>query len=95
MSSLTPASEAETARGKIFGDVAAWAGNVSTSVAIVFVNKLLMQTFGCHFSTTLVSVSMRTATSQPHTADCALLVWRGATPPPLLWRMSQCVSSTV
>lgn len=41
-------------RAKLLSDIGAWAGNVSTSVFIVFINKLLMQTFGYHFATTLV-----------------------------------------
>lgn len=35
--------------GQLAGDVAAWAGNVSTSVAIVFVNKVLMNASGYGF----------------------------------------------
>ena len=35
--------------GQLAGDVAAWAGNVSTSVAIVFVNKILMNASGYGF----------------------------------------------
>lgn len=56
MGSGAPAvSEVEAARSKMLADIGAWAGNVSTSVFIVFVNKLLMKTFGYHFATTLVS----------------------------------------
>lgn len=46
--------EVDAVRTKLLADAAAWAGNVSTSVAIVFVNKLLMNVFHCHFATTLV-----------------------------------------
>lgn len=35
--------------GLLAGDMAAWAGNVSTSVAIVFVNKILMNASGYGF----------------------------------------------
>lgn len=35
--------------GLLVGDVSAWAGNVSTSVAIVFVNKILMNATGYGF----------------------------------------------
>lgn len=35
--------------GQLVGDISAWAGNVSTSVAIVFVNKMLMSTTGYGF----------------------------------------------
>lgn len=35
--------------GQLVGDVSAWAGNVSTSVAIVFVNKILMNVTGYGF----------------------------------------------
>lgn len=45
---------AAAAHAKLLSDVGAWAGNVSTSVFIVFVNKALMQAFGYHFATTLV-----------------------------------------
>lgn len=55
MGSGAPAvSEVEAARSKMLADIGAWAGNVSTSVFIVFVNKLLMKSFGYHFATTLV-----------------------------------------
>lgn len=46
---------AETAHSKMLADLGAWAGNVSTSVFIVFVNKLLMKHFAYRFATTLVS----------------------------------------
>ncbi len=35
--------------GQLVGDISAWAGNVSTSVAIVFVNKILMNATGYGF----------------------------------------------
>ena len=55
MGSGAPAvSEVEAARTKMLADVVAWSGNESTSVFIVFINKLLMKTFGYHFATTLV-----------------------------------------
>lgn len=53
MGSGTQAAE-DAQRSKLLADVGAWAGNVSTSVFIVFINKLLMKTFGYHFATTLV-----------------------------------------
>ena len=34
---------------QLVGDVSAWAGNVATSVAIVFVNKILMNATGYGF----------------------------------------------
>ena len=44
----------DAARSKLVYDLGAWAGNVSTSVFIVFVNKMLMKNFGYHYATTLV-----------------------------------------
>ena len=41
-------------RSKFLHDIGAWAGNVSTSVFIVFINKLLMKTYAYHYATTLV-----------------------------------------
>lgn len=45
---------------KVYLDLAAWAGNVSTSVLIVFVNKVLMSArgYGFHFGKLL---SLRTS----------------------------------
>ena len=42
---------------KLLADLGAWAGNVSTSVFIVFINKLLMKNYGYHFATTLVGAA--------------------------------------
>lgn len=53
---MAPQPPGAAARAKLLSDMGAWAGNVTTSVFIVFVNKLLMQKFGYHFATTLVSV---------------------------------------
>lgn len=36
-------------KNKMLGDVLSWAGNVSTSVLIVFVNKIVMKTTGYGF----------------------------------------------
>ena len=49
-------------------DVAAWFSNVSTSVLIVFVNKLLMKStgYGFHFATTLTAL---------HFLVCSIAVW--------------------
>ncbi len=58
-------SEIEAARTKMLADIGAWAGNVSTSVFIVFVNKMLMKTFGYHFATTLVSGMGRSGRWRP------------------------------
>ena len=44
-------------KAKLVADLSAWAGNVSTSVFIVFINKLLMKNYSYHFATTLVSSS--------------------------------------
>ena len=38
-----------TSRSQLIADGAAWFGNVSTSVAIIFVNKVLMNTSGYGF----------------------------------------------
>ncbi|KAI7840628.1 hypothetical protein COHA_005650 [Chlorella ohadii] len=59
-------SEIEAARTKMLADIGAWAGNVSTSVFIVFVNKMLMKTFGYHFATTLTAL---------HFLVCAVAIW--------------------
>jgi hypothetical protein len=48
--------ESAAQRSKFLQDIGAWAGNVSTSVFIVFVNKLLMKTYAYHYATTLVRV---------------------------------------
>lgn len=45
------------AHNKLLADLGAWAGNVSTSVFIVFVNKLLMKNYEYQFATTLVRVT--------------------------------------
>eukprot|EP00887_Chlorella_sp_A99_P001053 scaffold14.g1053.t1 len=49
-------------------DVLAWFSNVSTSVLIVFVNKLLMKAtgYGFHFATTLTAL---------HFLTCTLAIW--------------------
>jgi solute carrier family 35, member E3 len=39
----------ESKDSKMFLDLASWAGNVSTSVLIVFVNKVLMSSRGYGF----------------------------------------------
>ena len=36
-------------RGKLIADFTAWAGNVSSSVGIIFINKVLMSTTGYGF----------------------------------------------
>jgi hypothetical protein len=56
-SAISTNNDDKTVRSKVLADVGAWAGNVGSCVAIVFVNKLLMNTFHCHFATTLVSKS--------------------------------------
>lgn len=40
-------------QSKLAGDLVAWGGNVSTSVLIVFINKVLMKTtgYGFHYGT--------------------------------------------
>ena len=64
-------------KAKLVADLSAWAGNVSTSVFIVFINKLLMKNYSYHFATTLVSV-MGDKTLPP---QCVERSWcRGAIP---------------
>lgn len=53
-------------RSKLVADLGAWAGNVSTSVFIVFVNKLLMKNYGYHFATTLTAL---------HFLVCSISIW--------------------
>ncbi|PSC69736.1 UDP-galactose transporter 2 [Micractinium conductrix] len=54
------------ARAKLLSDIGAWAGNVSTSVFIVFINKMLMKNFGYHYATTLTAL---------HFLVCAIAIW--------------------
>ncbi|EFN56685.1 hypothetical protein CHLNCDRAFT_16992, partial [Chlorella variabilis] len=51
---------------KLLADLGAWAGNVSTSVFIVFINKLLMKNYGYHFATTLTAL---------HFLVCSISIW--------------------
>lgn len=65
---LSPRPPAEThvqtQRDKFLMDVGAWAGNVSTSVLIVFVNKVLLKNYAYHYATTLVSLPSLMASRQ-------------------------------
>lgn len=65
---LSPRPPAEThiqsQRDKFLTDVGAWAGNVSTSVLIVFVNKVLLKNYAYHYATTLVRAMGLTASQQ-------------------------------
>ncbi|KAL4418890.1 hypothetical protein ABPG77_002633 [Micractinium sp. CCAP 211/92] len=47
-------------------DVGAWAGNVSTSVLIVFVNKVLLKNYAYHYATTLTAL---------HFLVCSISIW--------------------
>lgn len=55
-------------KNKMLGDVLSWAGNVSTSVLIVFVNKIVMKTtgYGFHYATTLTAF---------HFLVCSISIW--------------------
>lgn len=65
---LSPRPAAEThiqsPRDKFLMDVGAWAGNVSTSVLIVFVNKVLLKNYAYHYATTLVRARSPMASRQ-------------------------------
>lgn len=53
---------------QLFMNIFAWFSNVSTSVLIVFVNKLLMKAtgYGFHFATTLTAL---------HFLVCTIAIW--------------------
>mmetsp|Transcript_17326 Transcript_17326/g.51879 ORF Transcript_17326/g.51879 Transcript_17326/m.51879 type:complete len:373 (-) Transcript_17326:506-1624(-) len=55
-------------RGKLIADFTAWAGNVSSSVGIIFINKVLMSTtgYGFRYATTLCAL---------HYLTCSLSIW--------------------
>ncbi|KAL4443256.1 hypothetical protein ABPG75_010993 [Micractinium tetrahymenae] len=67
---LSPRPPAEThaqsQRDKFLMDVGAWAGNVSTSVLIVFVNKVLLKNYAYHYATTLTAL---------HFLVCSVSIW--------------------
>lgn len=68
--SLAPRSpgevHAQSAKDKLMADIGAWAGNVSTSVLIVFVNKVLLKNFAYHYATTLTAL---------HFLVCSIAIW--------------------